>query len=123
MNDRLLPLFVFGTLRRGEANHHYLEGRYERCLPAELREFARGTTAHGFPAAVPAPSGRILGELFFLRANVYAETLARCDALEDLPPGTLVGSYYQRAQVQVRTADRAFTAWAYVDPSYSPPPQ
>lgn len=112
----MLPLFVFGTLRRGEPNHHYLLDRYERCVPAELPGFERQTTAHGFPAAVPATGGRILGELFFLRPALYAQTLACCDELEDIPSGQLVGVYYQRAQVQVETTQGQVVAWAYIDP-------
>ena len=33
MPDRL-PLFVFGTLRSGQVNHHLLRGRYCRRLQA-----------------------------------------------------------------------------------------
>lgn len=116
----VLPLFAFGTLRCGEPNHHYLAGKYERCLPAELPDFARGTTRHGFPAAVPARGRHISGELIFIRPELCAETIAHCDALEDIPPGQLVGEHYQRAQVQVKTDEGEFTAWAYVDPAFSP---
>ncbi|MCX7422828.1 MAG: gamma-glutamylcyclotransferase, partial [Planctomycetia bacterium] len=36
-----LPLFVFGTLRQGECNHHYLVGAFDRVQPATLRAFCR----------------------------------------------------------------------------------
>jgi gamma-glutamylcyclotransferase (GGCT)/AIG2-like uncharacterized protein YtfP len=110
------PLFVFGTLRRGESNHHYLAGRYERCLCAMLPDFQRAKTAHGFPQVTPAPGHIVTGELFFIRPAIFLETLRQCDVLEDLPPGKLVGQYYQRAQVVVETDEGNFTAWAYVDP-------
>jgi len=119
MADSPLLLFVFGTLRRGEPNHGYLAGNYERWLAAELPGFAREITPHGFPAAVPAPGGRISGELFFLGPGLHAEILARCDALEDIPPGQLVGKYYRRARVRVETAEGELIAWAYVDPRTS----
>jgi gamma-glutamylcyclotransferase (GGCT)/AIG2-like uncharacterized protein YtfP len=111
-----LPLFVFGTLRRGEDNHHYLSGAYERWLPATLRDFQRTTAAHGFPGIVHSAGDRVTGELFFLRPDRFAETLRRCDILEDLLPGQLTGPYYQRAQVVVETAEGNFSAWAYIDP-------
>jgi len=111
-----LPLFVFGTLRRGESNHHYLTGRYHRWLPATLVDFRRSTAAHGFPNVIPSPGDHVAGELFFIGENVFEETLRQCDILEDLPAGQLVGRYYQRAQVVVQTTEGNFTAWAYIDP-------
>jgi gamma-glutamylcyclotransferase (GGCT)/AIG2-like uncharacterized protein YtfP len=114
-----LPLFVFGTLRRGESNHDCLAGRYDRWLPATLRDFKRTTAAHGFPQIVPSRGDHVGGELFFIRPADFEETLRRCDILEDIPPGQLVGPYYQRARVVVETAEREFTAWAYIDPGAS----
>jgi gamma-glutamylcyclotransferase (GGCT)/AIG2-like uncharacterized protein YtfP len=111
-----LPLFVFGTLRRGEPNHGYLAGRYDRCLPARLEGFLRGVAGHGFPAIIRSPGSTVEGELFFLTEATRAQAMAECDRLEDLPPGQLVGPYYRRAKVRVRTAEGEFTAWAYVDP-------
>jgi gamma-glutamylcyclotransferase (GGCT)/AIG2-like uncharacterized protein YtfP len=111
-----LPLFVFGTLRRGESNHHCLAGRYDRWLPATLRDFTRTAAAHGFPQIAPSPGDQVTGELFFIRPADFAETLRRCDILEDIPPGKLVGPCYQRARVVVETAEGIVAAWAYVDP-------
>jgi gamma-glutamylcyclotransferase (GGCT)/AIG2-like uncharacterized protein YtfP len=111
-----LPLFVFGTLRRGESNHQCLAGRYDRWLPATLRNFKQTTAAHGFPQVAPSPGDQVTGELFFIRPADFAETMRRCDVLEDIPPGQLVGTYYQRAQVVVQTAEGDFAAWAYIDP-------
>jgi len=111
----LLPLFTFGTLRRGKQNHHYLEGSYANWLPATLADFKRGVTSHGYATVIPAPGDRVAGELFFLRPDVYAETMRRCDLLEDIIPGTLSGKYYRRAHVLVQTASGDVAAWAYVD--------
>jgi gamma-glutamylcyclotransferase (GGCT)/AIG2-like uncharacterized protein YtfP len=115
MQSRQLPLFAFGTLRRGESNHHYLAGRYERSLSARLGDFKRTTTEHGFPGIAPSPGENVAGELFFIREELFGETLRNCDILEDLPPGQLVGRYYQRTQVVVETVEGDFTAWAYID--------
>jgi gamma-glutamylcyclotransferase (GGCT)/AIG2-like uncharacterized protein YtfP len=114
-----LPLFVFGTLRRGEPNHGYLEHRYTRWLPGSVRGFRRGRARHGFPAMLPAPGESVSGEVFFLDPVTREKTLRECDLLEDLPPGKLVGEFYQRAKVIVETAEGPVTAWAYVDPSTS----
>jgi gamma-glutamylcyclotransferase (GGCT)/AIG2-like uncharacterized protein YtfP len=107
-----LPLFVFGTLRRGHCNHHYLAGRFERVLPAMLKDYQR---VHPL-MIVPQPGGTVDGELFFLPAANYEATLAGCDELEELPPGQLVGPDYQRKQVTVETAEGQLAAWAYVQP-------
>jgi gamma-glutamylcyclotransferase (GGCT)/AIG2-like uncharacterized protein YtfP len=114
-----LPLFVFGTLRRGEPNHGYLEGRFERWLPGTLQDYERTIAGHGFPAIAPAIGQKVTGELFFIREELFPQTLKSCDLLEDIPPGELTGRYYRRAQVVVETAAGNFTAWAYVDPSRS----
>lgn len=117
-----LPLFAFGTLRRGESNHQYLAGTYERCLTGTLRDFGKGTAAHGFPAISPAPGEFVEGDLFFIRRDLFNQTLRNCDRLEDLAPGELVGPYYRRAQVVIETDAGRFTAWAYVDPNAGVPP-
>jgi gamma-glutamylcyclotransferase (GGCT)/AIG2-like uncharacterized protein YtfP len=114
-----LPLFAFGTLRRGQPNHHFLEGTFERWLPGTLRNYARIVAAHGFPAIAPSDGEQVVGELFFVRPEVFLETLGRCDILEEIPPGELTGRYYRRARVVVEAAAGSFTAWAYVDPGRS----
>ena len=111
-----LPLFTFGTLRRGKENHHFLEGTYERCLTGTLRDFRKTTAAHGFPAISPSPGDCVVGDLFFIRRELFGQTLHDCDRLEDLRLDELVGPYYRRAQVIIETDEGQFTAWAYVDP-------
>jgi gamma-glutamylcyclotransferase (GGCT)/AIG2-like uncharacterized protein YtfP len=112
-----LPLFTYGTLRRGEPNHCYLEDNYVSCLTATLRDYKRGSTVHGFSVVIPSPGGQVDGELFFLHPDVYAETMRRCDLLEDIEPGKLIGPYYRKAQVLVESTAGSFRAWAYVDPN------
>lgn len=114
--DEILPLFVFGTLRRGESNHHFLHGRYDRCLAAVLRGFGRGVAGHGFPAISLCVEGLVEGELFWLTPHLAAEVMADCDRLEDLPVGELAGPYYRRACVPVEAGGDRVDAWAYVSP-------
>ena len=110
------PLFVFGTLRRGHRNHHCLEGRYERVIPATLNGYCR---LHELMIA-PAAGGQVDGELFFLIRGGYEMTMAGCDDLEEIPPGQLIGHEYQRKQVTVQTSEGPFDAWAYVQPETDP---
>jgi gamma-glutamylcyclotransferase (GGCT)/AIG2-like uncharacterized protein YtfP len=107
-----LPLFVFGTLRCGHRNHHYLQGRYRRVIPATLLGYRR---LHELMIA-PSPDGVVDGELFFLDSDDYASTLAGCDELEEIPAGQLIGHEYQRKLVSVETNEGTVTAWAYVQP-------
>ena len=106
------PLFVFGTLRRGHRNHHYLDGRYARVIPAILRGYQR---LHELMIA-PAHDGLVDGELFFLTPDISDVTLAGCDGLEEIPPGQLIGDKYERRLVSVETTDGELEAWAYVQP-------
>lgn len=108
-----LPLFVFGTLRRGECNHRaYLAGKYTRMLPATLSGFQR---IHPL-MIVPSPGGAVDGELYFLRRESYTATLRHCDSLEGIPPGRTAGDEYRRIRVEVQTPEGPVTAWAYVQP-------
>lgn len=107
-----LPLFVFGTLRRGECNHHYLAGAYDRVITARLHGFARVE-----PLMIARQPGSVVdGELFFLTSTTYSATLRGCDHLEELPPGGLIGHEYRRIAVRVQTDLGDFVAWAYARP-------
>lgn len=110
-----LPLFVFGTLRLGHENHHYLEGHYEQMLAASLHGYAR---LHPLMIARQA-DGMVDGELYFLDDDEYDATLAGCDELEEIPAGQLVGRDYERKRVTVSTVSGPFEAWAYVQPETS----
>lgn len=110
-----LPLFVFGTLRGGQCNHHLLAGRYERMLPARLCGYEKLAPL----MIAPRAGGVVRGELYFFRSNEYATALRRCDRLEGIPAGRTAGPEYRRIRVTVETAEGAFAAWAYVHPDSS----
>lgn len=107
-----LPLFVFGTLRRGHCNHHYLHGFYDRFIPAWLMDYHRVREL----MIDRHPGGVVDGELYFLTDAIYEATLAGCDDLEEIPRGQLIGHEYQRKRVTVETAEGLIEAWAYVQP-------
>lgn len=108
-----LPLFVFGTLRAGCENHHFLAGRFDHMTPAVLHDYERVA-----PLMIDRCAGAYVdGELYDLTPARYDETLANCDLLEEIPPGHLAGRDYERRQVQVETADGVRAAWAYVRPA------
>ncbi len=80
-----LPIFVFGTLRQRECNHHYLAGAFDRMQPAKLFGFRRVE-----PLMIARETGSVVeGELFDLAPTTYARTLQGCDHLEEIPIGEL----------------------------------
>lgn len=109
---RQLPLFTFGTLRRGECNHGYLAGAYDRVVTARLFGFAQVA-----PLMIARETNAMVeGEIFFLTPATFESTLSGCDRLEELPTDGLVGDEYRRIAVRVQTEIGEFIAWAYSRP-------
>jgi gamma-glutamylcyclotransferase (GGCT)/AIG2-like uncharacterized protein YtfP len=80
-----MNLFVYGSLKRGFSNHHFLTGQIFRGL-AVTRLEARMVDCGGFPGIVPnlpPPRYRIHGELW----DISPECLKRIDWLEDIDAG------------------------------------
>jgi gamma-glutamylcyclotransferase (GGCT)/AIG2-like uncharacterized protein YtfP len=96
MTDRV---FVYGSLRRGQSNAHFLD---------HARLLGEHTTAprfslhkvFGYPAAVPGGSDALRGEVY----EIDMSTLAALDRLEDYP------DVYQRQRIETAWGD----AWIYV---------
>jgi len=109
-------LFVYGTLRRGEANHGLLQSA--RCLFRQAR--AKGVlvdTGSGYPA-MREGDGDVVGELY----EVDDETLGRTDELEDyFGPGD-PRNLYERVLRPVRTEAGEMDAWVYVSDRFGASP-
>src|SRR3989338_6693248 len=110
-----LPLFVYGPLRPGLANH----ARF--CADvAPVRRAAVAARLYrmpdGFPVIVPDPHGRVLGEL--LAFPDQAAALRRIDPLEDVDPlaAARPEARYQRRVILAQPLDTGLPepAWAYV---------
>lgn len=87
-----VPLFLYGTLKRGHRRHGLLGGSLLLC-PDALAPGYTLVDAGGYPGMIESPPGhRVSGELFL----VSPEILARLDEYEDLPSGE-----YRRAMVCV----------------------
>lgn len=115
MSVEHLPLFVFGTLRRGQCNHHYLAGSYARVLPARLAGFGKIDPL----MIVRRPDDVVVGELYDVRSDAWGRTIAGCDALEGIPAGKSAGPSYRRIRVRVTTSEGEHDAWAYAHASTS----
>src|SRR6185312_7394342 len=93
--------FVYGTLKRGQANYPLIAPYARAVEPAVTRGLLFD---HGpFPALV-AGEGRVRGELVTLDPADLAVALPLIDRLEDFRPDDPAGSMYRRQVVEVETA-------------------
>lgn len=95
-------VFVYGTLKKGFANHSLLEPYLGE--PAQV-EGLRLHPGPGYPYASEG-EGVVHGELY----AVDGPTLKRLDALEEVP------TYYQRHRCTAKCASGSHAAWVYVRP-------
>ncbi len=99
---RYLPLAVYGTLRRGDRNHHLLgESPYLGSGEVEgvLRHVpAAPTRPYGFPVLLPAAAGRVTVELYRL---ARPELMVALDKLENYDPAREAESEFLRRTVRV----------------------
>lgn len=73
-------VFVYGTLRRGEVNHDFLEtARF--CGPHATQPYFRMFSLGAYPAVVQGGLDSIQGEVY----QVDARTMSRLDRLEGFP--------------------------------------
>ncbi|WP_338553238.1 gamma-glutamylcyclotransferase [Paenibacillus sp. KS-LC4] len=101
-------LFVYGTLRKGGNNHHYMNG----ALLLSLHTVVKGTlvdSGKGFPGML-LEDGMVFGELY----DVSEETLARIDKLEEYFGPDVSTNLYNRVEVDVRTEQATMSAWTYI---------
>lgn len=107
MNPDLKLLFVYGTLKRGCSNHHFLTGQ-EFVGEAQTAPGFRLFELSGHPGMVARPEDRdgVAGEVW----AVDAEALVRLDGLEGLAEGM-----YRRAVVPLREpfANRGIEGYIY----------
>lgn len=73
-------VFVYGTLRKAEPNHHWLEDSH---FVGHFTTPARYSMIHlgAYPAVIAAGSTAITGEVY----HVTPEVMAKLDLLEDFP--------------------------------------
>ncbi|MFI8964901.1 divalent cation tolerance protein CutA [Streptomyces sp. NPDC053493] len=103
------PFFMYGTLRPGAYNHdRFLAGR----VGAEDDAVLHGAVLHdgpGYPYAVPAEEGQVVGTLLTPAPGAYGELFGLLDRLE-LPVG-----YERTVRDVVRVRDGAVvSAWVFL---------
>lgn len=101
-------IFVYGTLRKGEGNAHYLKGATrlaEQCWTnGELYD-----TGYGYPAVKQSRSSRVYGELYVV-TNLE---LKQIDQLEGFRDGG-TNNLYERVEQMVFTDKGPVPAYVYI---------
>ncbi|QLG87524.1 gamma-glutamylcyclotransferase [Chitinibacter bivalviorum] len=99
-------LFVYGTLKRGLSNHHYLGSARYVAQGITQQRFALYTIEYPFLSKSPA-CYQVRGELYL----IDAQDLAQVDVLEQHP------SDYCRELTSIIADDgQVISAWAYFHP-------
>lgn len=106
-----LPLFVYGTLRKHQGNHHLLAG--SKCIAEQAwTEGQLFKSKSGLPILVASAGGRVYGELF----EVNHRELESLDRLEGyLSPGQK--NHYDRVEKNIHTDCGSHNAFVYVIPN------
>ena len=109
MSDKV---FVYGTLMAG------FDRRRRAGIDTKMSFIGRGWIEAAlfdlgiFPAAVPAPGGRVWGEVY--ETDDAATVLSTLDDIEGYRPGEPDTSLYTRVEVSVVFEDgRVDSAWVY----------
>lgn len=113
------PLFVYGTLRRGQHNYMRLLAGYTVSeIPATISGMRLYTVGH-FPVMVEGEPGEVVhGEWMIVHPIVYAHVLEMLDRLEGYNPtaadGNASGLYRrEKRRVQLASGSEAL-AWMYI---------
>ena len=104
-------LFVYGTLKRGFANHRLVSHAREM-----LKAKTKGTLyelPYGYPAMTLDGDGIVYGELMIF--DNIRDVLSATDWLEDYRPDDPDGSLFVRVVIEVELEDkRKMRAWTYI---------
>ena len=101
-NGNTHPIFVYGTLMKGQRANHMLQD-CEFAGHFQLKDYAMYNLG-SFPSIKPCTGESVLGEVYF----VNDEVLAQMDRYES------EGSLYNRTPVSVHIGKRTFSVEAYV---------
>lgn len=104
----MYKVFVYGTLRKGGSNEHYLNGAScisDRCWTyGELHD-----TGFGYPAIKQHPSFKVFGEIY----EIDDEQLKLVDELEDYEEGG-ENNLYDRIKTTVYTNEGEEEVFVYL---------
>ncbi|MGH9009408.1 MAG: gamma-glutamylcyclotransferase family protein [Acidimicrobiia bacterium] len=112
--DRRCPVFVYGTLRPGQANwERLLAAAAERVVGGRLAGVVLLDCGH-YPAAVERPgAGGAAGEVVWIQPHAWAATMAALDYLEGYDPADS-DRLFDRVVRSVTTAEGPVDCWVYL---------
>lgn len=87
------PIFVYGTLRPGQHNYHFVQAHVQYAIPAEAPNLQLYDLGH-FPMAF-MQAGTVYGHVLWLAPVAYKSVLNQLDKLEGHP------FFYERVVWQV----------------------
>ena len=100
-----MKVFVYGTLKDGEANHHLVERANGVRIGEGCIEGFTLSSNGAYPAAVPQPSHAPIALVW---GEVYeVDSIDEIDRLEGYP------NFYDRREEVVDLGDREEVAWCY----------
>jgi gamma-glutamylcyclotransferase (GGCT)/AIG2-like uncharacterized protein YtfP len=101
-------VFVYGTLRKHQSNHHLLSNA--PCLASQCWTVGKLIDSeNGYPYLVPSASGRVYGELYL----VDQLQLKALDTLEGYN-GINQNNYYDRSKQHIYTDSESYEAFVYI---------
>jgi gamma-glutamylcyclotransferase (GGCT)/AIG2-like uncharacterized protein YtfP len=109
-----LPVFVYGTLRKGFGNYRLLKGKTikEECGLIDGAIYPVSSNG-GFPCLVEQ-KGVVVGELMYIEPNMYEQVLERLDGLEGYREKDERYSMYLRRVRTVQTRGGNVEAYVYI---------
>lgn len=112
------PVFVYGTLRPGGSNHHWLGEGKLTLTPAV---FTGGILVNKgpYPYLLEDEAGKVVGELVEVDAADWARVAAALDRLEGTDSARPVhdSNLYNRYLRPVKTDRGPVEAWVYIPPA------
>ncbi|WP_212936546.1 gamma-glutamylcyclotransferase family protein [Bacillus hominis] len=101
-------VFVYGTLRKGQTNAHYIQGA--TCIAEEAWVYGKlFDTNEGYPAMICPSEEKVYGEVY----EVDDEVLQKLDELEEYT-GNAETDLYDRITQTAYFADKEIHAYVYV---------
>ncbi|WP_242213283.1 gamma-glutamylcyclotransferase [Bacillus cereus group sp. BfR-BA-01383] len=101
-------VFVYGTLRKGQTNAHYMQGA--TCIAEEAWVYGKlFDTNEGYPAMICSNEEKVYGEVY----EVNDDVLQKLDELEEYT-GNTETDLYDRITQTVYVADREIHAYVYI---------
>lgn len=107
--DQTYVVFVYGTLRKQEHNHHFLADA--KCIECECWTYGKlYDTGYGYPAMVKDQSEKVYGELY----KINEDQLKGLNQLEGYIGDGHKNNLYDRVTQEVYTRNSSVQAFVYI---------